>query len=448
MDEHLKKALEIVGQGEVRLEETQSTGIRVRNGQVEDISVRQEWRGSVRAFYKGSWGFATFSVPEEAPEAARRALELAKAAGGSGEGLAPVPAVQDEIGLSLSSENPADVPLERKVELALNYSKIMAGVKGVVSAETIYSDSYLRETFLNTDGSRITQERVYARVALSATAAEGSNVQTRYTSFGDQRGFGVVLGREADAQRVAEEAAELLSAEKVTAGTYTVILNPAIAGVFIHEAFGHLSEADHLHRNERLKAVMRVGERFGPEFLNVTDKPVPGEWGYYKYDHEGVEKRTTFLIKDGVLSGRLHSRQTAWIMGDEPTGNARAIDALHQPLVRMSATCIEPGEAETEEVLDIPEGLLVIDALGGMTEMEMFTFTAQKAYLIKGGKPVKLVRDVVLSGNVFETLKNIEKIGKEGRFWVGGCGKGGQYPLPVSTFAPYVRIKGVLVGGK
>ena len=324
----------------------------------------------------------------------------------------------------------------------------MARVKGVVSAEVGYSDSYVRELFLNTEGSRVVQERVYTRVALSATAVEGSNVQARYKSFGDQRGFGVVLGHEADAEKIASEAVELLSAEKVTGGTYTVILNPAIAGVFIHEAFGHLSEADHLHRNERLKEVMRIGERFGPPFLNVTDKPAPGEWGYYKYDHEGVEKKITYLIKDGVLSGRLHSRLTAWIMGDEPTGNARAINALYQPLVRMSATCIEPGDAETEEVLDISEGLLVIDALGGMTEMEMFTFTAQKAYLVKNGKPVKLLRDVVLSGNVFETLKNIEKIGKEGYYWVGGCGKGGQYPLPVSTFAPYVRIKNVLVGGK
>ncbi len=447
MEEYLKKALEIVGRGEVRLEETESTAVRVRNGQVEDAVVRREYRGSVRAFRRGVWGFATFASPEEAPEAAERALKLAEAAEGSGD-LAQVPVVQDEVPLSLSSEDPRQIPLERKVELAKGYSQIMARVKGVVSAEVGYSDSYVREFFLNTEGSRVVQERVYTRVALSATAVEGSNVQNRYKSFGDQRGFGVVLGREAEAERIAAEAVELLSAEKVTGGTYTVILNPAIAGVFIHEAFGHLSEADHLHRNERLKEVMRIGERFGPPFLNVTDKPVPGEWGYYKYDHEGVEKKTTYLIKDGVLSGRLHSRFTAWVMGDEPTGNARAINALYQPLVRMSATCIEPGDAETEEVLDISEGLLVIDALGGMTEMEMFTFTAQKAYLVKNGKPVKLVRDVVLSGNVFETLKNVEKVGKEGYYWVGGCGKGGQFPLPVSTFAPYVRIKNVLVGGK
>jgi TldD protein len=69
--------------------------------------------------------------------------------------------------------------------------------------------------------------------------------------------------------------------------------------------------------------------------------------------------------------------------------------------------------------------------------------------MIRNGKSAEAVRPAQLSGNVFETLKNIDAVGNdldmnEG----GGCGKGGQSPLPVSNGSPHIRIRHCLVGGK
>ena len=81
--------------------------------------------------------------------------------------------------------------------------------------------------------------------------------------------------------------------------------------------------------------------------------------------------------------------------------------------------------------------------------MEMFTFSAQEGYIIENGSLGDLVRDVVLTGNVFTTLQNIEGIGNDLEFSQGGgCGKGGQSPLPVSTGSPHIRIRNVVVGGR
>jgi TldD protein len=79
----------------------------------------------------------------------------------------------------------------------------------------------------------------------------------------------------------------------------------------------------------------------------------------------------------------------------------------------------------------------------------MFTFSAGEAYMIRNGKIAETIRPVVLTGNVFNTLKNIDAIGKDlDMNQGGGCGKGGQSPLPCSNGSPHIRIRHCLLGGK
>jgi len=162
--------------------------------------------------------------------------------------------------------------------------------------------------------------------------------------------------------------------------------------------------------------------------------------------------RKNYLIKDGFLVGRLHSRETAAKMGEQPTGNARTVAFHHPPIVRMTNTYIDQGSDKLEAMLkEIKLGVMAIDAIGGQTAMEMFTFSAAYGYMIREGAVAELVRDVVLTGNVFETLMNIDRIGDE-IGWApagpGGCGKGNQQPLRVGLGGPYVRIQNCVVGGQ
>jgi len=138
-------------------------------------------------------------------------------------------------------------------------------------------------------------------------------------------------------------------------------------------------------------------------------------------------------------------------MGEGLTGNARAVAWSFPPIVRMTNTYIEPGKATFQDLIrDVELGLYAVDMLGGQTMMEMFTFSAACGYMIRKGQVAELVRDVVLTGNVFETLKNMDLIASD-LAWDdggGGCGKGAQSPLPVGLGSPHVRIQGVVVGGR
>ena len=234
-----------------------------------------------------------------------------------------------------------------------------------------------------------------------------------------------------------------------------MILDPRLSGVFIHEAFGHLSEADNVTDNPKLLSQMTIGTRFGSEHFSVLDGGIlANERGSFNYDDEGVPSTMTYLIREGKLAGRLHTRDTAASMGEQPTGNARTINYRFAPICRMSNTFIAPGPHKFEKMLEgISNGLYVVGGGSGNTSKGLFTFSAERARVVKNGKLGGWIRDLTLSGNVFETLKNIDMVGDDmKRSRSGGCGKSVgarmQYPLSVSMGSPHIRIQNVLIGGR
>jgi TldD protein len=275
-------------------------------------------------------------------------------------------------------------------------------------------------------------------------------VRQGFESIHSRSDYEVLHGIEAQVTQAAERAVRQLDAKPVKGGQYTVVLDPYLTGVFIHEAFGHLSEADFVYENPRMQELLVLGKPMAIPQLNVVDDAtLPDLPGSLKYDDEGVPAQRKYLIKDGILTQRLHNRETAGKMQEQTTGNARAITAMHPPIVRMTNTGIEPGDAKFEDMIkDIQEGVYAVRMLGGQTNGEMFTFAAAEGYMIRQGEIAESVSDVTLTGNVFQTLKDIEAIGEDAAYRSGGCGKGGQAPLPVSTGGPHVRIKNVVVGGR
>ena len=136
-------------------------------------------------------------------------------------------------------------------------------------------------------------------------------------------------------------------------------------------------------------------------------------------------------------------------MGETPSGNARAINYRFPPIVRMTNTFIESGDATFEDLIaGVKEGVYARNWYGGMTSMEMFTFSAGEAYMVRDGKMEELLRPVMLTGNLFQTLENLDAVANDlDMNQGGGCGKGGQSPLPVSNGSPHIRIQKCLIGG-
>ena len=440
---------------EVRWEEVSRSQVVFQRDQLMVLEASREAGGIVRVLADGAWGIAVFADPKEIPGKLEEAASLTRASAAYVRHkirLAPVEPVEDVFTVSLDSDF-REVPLEEKRKLAQRYNELILGYSGeIVSSSVHYTDSMRRVVFANTEGTYIEQEIPDVTLYLAAVARRNGNIQQAFESLGEAAGYEFVKNREERALAAAKRAVELLSANPVKGGRYTVVVDQELAGIFVHEAFGHICEADFLLRNEPMRGVMQLGKRFGVEALNVVeDGYVPGRRGNAPYDDEGVRRCKIYLIKEGILTGLMHSRATAAAMGMEPTGNARAVSWEYEPIVRMRNTYIEPGEATFEELLKgIDYGIYAKGSFGGETEFEQFTFSAAYAYEIVGGEIGGMLRDVVLTGNVFETLRNIEMVGNDFKLkgGAGGCGKDGQDPLPVTDGAPHIRIRDVIVGGK
>lgn len=458
MEETIRKA--IAGSDadytEVRLEKTTRSQVFFRRDKLENIESSSEAGGIVRALVDGGWGIAVFNDPSSLSKKVREAGRVARLVSSRIDdraALAAVPAVRDVVRASLKRDF-REVSLEEKRRLAESYNRILlsAGEK-IVSTTVRYTDSFREVTYANSEGTFLVQEVPDVTLLLIAVASDGgANIQQGFESIGEAGGFEVVLDREEEAQAAGRRALELLEAKPVEGGKYTVILDPNLAGVFIHEAFGHFCEADFLFKNEHLAKIMTLGSRFGNEDLNVVDEGyISGLRGNVPYDDEGVVRQKTYLIKNGVLDGLLHSRETAKKMGALPTGNARAVSYEHEPIVRMRNTYIEASTSTFSEMLKgVERGLYAVRAYGGQTVFEQFTFSAAYGREIVNGELGGTVRDVVLTGNVFETLRSIDRIGDDLSFYggSGGCGKGSQHPLAVTDGSPHIRIQGVTVGGR
>ena len=434
---------------EIRIEETDSTRLTWRGKSLEDIAQTSGRGGNVRALVNGGWGFVSFNDLTGLKKRVAEAVSQARAAGGEGTHFAEVGTHVDSIE-PLLVKDPAEVPLADKVGQMDNYNDIIWSVDGIQSSDMIYGDTSRKIHLGNSDGSYIEQNRVHVIARISAQARKNGDVQQAGFSIGSVGDYALVEGLDDEVLDAANRAVGLLTAKPLEGGEWTTILDPVLAGVFVHEAFGHLSEADNVAENEKLQELMVLGKQFGGKHLNVVDgATIPGLRGSYAYDEEGTPATRTDLIREGELVGRLHSRETAARMGETPTGNARAISHAYPPIVRMTNTIIENGEASFEDLLEgVDKGVYVKNWYGGMTQNEMFTFSSGEAYMIRNGRVEEAVRPVMLTGNVFTTLHNIDAIGNDlDMNQGGGCGKAGQMPLPVSNGSPHIRIRNCLISG-
>lgn len=438
---------------EIRVERTWASQVSFRGPRLETATASEDQGGFVRVLNPGcGWGIAAFTSLEQLPAMVVRANELSRAVRlDEPITLAAVPPTESDVVPDLDGDV-RGVSLAEKKRLIEGYNGLMLGVSGgIVDTQAVYRDEITEYWYVNSEGTALHELRPEITLSGTATARRDGTIEKGLESIGLRRGWNAAAGHEKGFRDVAERAVQLLDAPSVAGGTYPVILDPELAGVFIHEAFGHLSEADFVYENPQAREMMTLGRRFGRPVLTVGDNgAAAGLRGTLPFDDEGTPTQDTVLIKEGVLVGRLHSRETAARMGERATGNARAISFRHPPIVRMTNTYIANGKGTFDDLIgDIKLGVYACGAFGGQTMLENFSFTAAYGRMIRDGKPAELVKDVVLAGNLFQTLDRIERIAGDFRWnqMGGGCGKGGQFPLPVTEGAPHVRIEEALVGG-
>ncbi|MCP4646177.1 MAG: TldD/PmbA family protein [bacterium] len=378
------------------------------------------------------------------------AIQGASAMSGGGKtvSLADVEPSVDSVEPELLGD-PAQVPLEEKITLLKKYNNLMLSQPEIANTNLSYSEVDREKFFTSSQGTVVRERVCTVSIGGEVVARRGEVTQNIRASVGGANGMAALKNREDVFLKRAQLARELLDADPVKGGTYDVVINPSLTGVFIHEAFGHFSEADIIEDNPPLRAKMAMGEKIGNDVVTIiADTLIPNQVGFYKYDDEGVPVKTIPLMENGVLTGRLHSRRTAAEFGEPVTGHCVAQDHGYEPIVRMGTIYLEKGSISTEELLKLlGDGLYLCDGKGGQTSGENFTFGAQYGYIVKNGEIKEMVRDINIMGNLFTTMKNIEAMDNTMKLSErGGCGKG-QMNIKSGYGGPSVLIRSMVVGG-
>jgi TldD protein len=442
------------GYAEVRVEKTRTTRVVFRGRRLELAAENVDAGGNVRVLRDGhGWGVASFTTLDDLPAMIAQAAEMSSAITlAQPIRLAASEPRVDEVVPPIDGD-PMAIPLAEKRRYLDHLNGLMLGASNeIADTSATYYDDRTEWWYANSEGSWLHEVRPEIGLSAQATARRDGRIERSLESLGLRKGWQAVQDREGMFTTAARRALALLDAPTVQGGTLPVVLDPRLAGVFVHEAFGHLSEADFVYENPQAREMMTLGRRFGSDIVNIGDDgSAAGLRGTLPYDDEGTPTRDTRLIENGILVGRLHSRETAGAMGEQPTGNARAISFRHAPIVRMTNTYIKGNTGTLDDLLGgIKLGVYAVDAIGGQTYLENFSFSAAHGYMIRDGKLAELVKDVTLAGNLFQSLQAIDALAGDFQWnqMGGGCGKGGQFPLPVTEGAPHVRFRELLVGGE
>ena len=424
-----------------------NTSILMKDGNVDEINTGMSLGTRIRVLKNGAWGFAYTTDLSKINEITETALKLSDSLKGDVE-LTESEIIKDKVEVDVKTPF-KDVSIEEKKDI-MKSANDAATIDKVNSTTVSYADSEVNELFMNSEGSEIQVKTSRVRMALNASATDGEIIQFGHGSLGGVKGFEIIQDADIEefGRNISEKAVRLLEAKPAPSGQFTVIADPELTGVLIHEALGHATEGDLILQNDSILKD-KIGEKIASDIVNIFDDASRKDgFGYYPYDVEGVRTKPNQLVKNGELISLLNSRETSSKLGMKSSGNARSLIA-DQPIVRMSNTYLQPGDNTFEELLeDIPNGMYLKGSRGGQvdTGKGIFQFNAAEGYMIENGEITTPLRDVSLSGNILETLKNIDAIGNDFKLSVGFCGKGGQ-TAPVGDGGPHTRILNALVGG-
>jgi len=438
---------------EVRAQSLFKTLLTTKDGVVEGAKEGTESGAGVRVLVNGAWGFVSLGKlePKLLSEAVGEAVRLAKAASlrvKSPVKLADVKTVEDRV-VANSRKNPQDVSMEEKIDTALAMDKTIFGYDSRIKSCTIsYLDVTGTNYFINSDGTCIEQDKLYVWSRILASARENSIYASAREEIGSTSGYEVFDTEtpEKVGTMVAKRVVEQLKAKTPKGGSFPAVIGPNVVGVFMHEAMGHLAEADLTLSGSVLYD--KLGKQIASDAVTVYDDgTVEGAFGSFKYDDEGVRTQKTALIEKGTLTGLMHNRETACKLNMEPTGNARAEDFRFEPIIRMRNTYLAPGDRSFEELIeDVDFGYYLKSFRGGQANLDgTFQVGIQEAYEIVKGQLGDAVRSASISGNTLETLHRVDAVGRDFELWSGRCGKG-QIAF-ICDGGPHIRVGEVLIGG-
>ena len=445
---------------EVRLADRNSRSIAIRAGQVSSVSSSADAGMNVRIALPSGIGFASSNVvsKSEGSKLVKDALSQAR----KGKRKSPVtlsaePAVRTSWEVR-QHKSLADVSVDEKLEHLqdIDSAVVKMGVK-VQGRYYELRDWEVTSYFANSEGSRIRSFIPRVKIeSYNLVSAKGETEQSlrEWAASGgwekkDEWNLLEVLPDE-----VVMLKKQIEKGKRVSPGKYDLVCGPEVVGIASHESCGHPMEADRILGREMSQAGKSfvspdmVGKKIGSEYATVIDDPtVPGTYGYYAYDQEGVKARPRYLYRNGLINEFLQNRETASQLGIQSNGSSRSETYLREPIVRMANTFVAPGDFQDDELIgSIKKGVLMRSFTEWNIDDKRYNqkYVSREAYFISDGELVGPARKCTLEITTPGFWGAIDAVSRKIELLSGECGKGDPIQgMSVTNGGPMIRLREV-----
>lgn len=458
--------------GEIRIVDRISQQIVIRNGTIESIIEDHDIGFGIRVFKSSGMGFASSNIltKDSVYNTVISAIKIAEASAKLSKDkiLLSEEKVSKDKYKTPYKIDPFKIPIDQKLSLLFQIDEILRKRSEIVLTMLQMNFFKTKKYFASTEGHYIEQEIIESGGGYTAYAFKDGELQQR-SYPGSHGGNYHTKGWEfiedmkliENAEKIRDEAIELLFAKPCPEGVFDLVLLPGQMVLQIHESIGHPLELDRVlgyeasYAGTSFATIDKLGNfRYGSEIVNVTsDNTYPGGLGTYGYDDEGVPARKVYLIKEGILNDYLSSRDTAPIIGRKSTAAARASNYNRIPIVRMTNVNLEPGNKKLEELIDeIEEGIMMdVNKSWSIDEKRLnFQFGCEIAWKIEKGKIKEMLKNPIYYGITPVFWNSCDGIGEKAElFGLLNCGKGepGQ-TMHVGHAVPPARFRKVNCGSK
>ena len=451
---------------EARSEDTLTDTISARNGAVERLSTDRDAGWGIHVLAGGGWGFASTSMltPQAVRETALRAVEIARASGtlrAARSDLSLMPTETGEYYTTLALD-PFEVPLQDRLALAIEATNSMlrGGSRVKVATYIVYAERH-DKLYMNSLGAHLRQGITYTFFDITAVAVDDTGyAYSRSLNDMSQAGWEFIEAQDLarEGERVGREAHELVAAPWAPSGPQQVVIGSDFVSLLVHELCGHPTELDRVlgwetafAGNSFLRPEMRGTFRYGSPLVNMTaDALLPGGCGTFGWDEEGTPAQRSPIVREGIFTGYLSSRESALALGERSNGCGRATSWGRIPIVRMVNVSLEPGSGSLDDlVAGVHDGLYVeTPSSWSLDDKRMnFHFSAELCREIKGGKLGELRKGASFQGRTPQFWGSVRGIAGPEEWRLRGfphCAKGEPLQLcPVSHGASPILVEGL-----
>lgn len=408
--------------------------IGVFKGELENYTIANTQKLSVKGIYKGKMGTVTTEVLTD--EVIEFLVDSVIASATAIES-------EDEVFIyegdkeykkieGIYNESIYNVTAKQKIEDAFKLEELIKSKdERIKMVEVFYGDGSNHVKIINSKGLNLEKLVNDAIMGVEVVANDGKDQRSafEYTRSNDYSDFNL----ESLASSAAKKAVALLGATPCDSGEYEILLTKEASASLLGPHVSMFS-AESVQKNVSLLKG-KLGKAIGSTKISIIDDPfMKKSVRSGSFDDEGVATTYKELVKDGVLTGFMHNLKTAKKDEVKSTGNGfigRGIAPTN--------FYIKPGNFKYEDAIkSMEKGIIITDLAGTHAGADPISgdFSLQASgFLVENGKIVKPVALITVAGNYLELLKDVTEVCDDLKFNFGYIG------------SPSLLVKSLMVSG-